>query len=37
VCRAARPDDVVDLVASVVASGYLTGEIIVLGGGLNLR
>jgi NAD(P)-dependent dehydrogenase (short-subunit alcohol dehydrogenase family) len=35
--RAARPADVADLVASVGASGYLTGEIIVLDGGLNLR
>jgi NAD(P)-dependent dehydrogenase (short-subunit alcohol dehydrogenase family) len=35
--RAPRPADVADLVASVVASGYLTGEIIVLDGGLDLR
>ncbi|WP_028933191.1 SDR family NAD(P)-dependent oxidoreductase [Pseudonocardia spinosispora] len=35
--RPARPDDVADLVASLVANTYLTGEVIVLDGGLNLR
>ncbi|MFD5597194.1 SDR family NAD(P)-dependent oxidoreductase [Streptomyces griseorubiginosus] len=34
--RPARPSDVADLVASVIASGYLTGEVIMLDGGLNL-
>jgi NAD(P)-dependent dehydrogenase (short-subunit alcohol dehydrogenase family) len=34
---AAQPADVADLVASVAASGYLTGEIIVLDGGRDLR
>ncbi|MGW7205546.1 SDR family NAD(P)-dependent oxidoreductase [Streptomyces sp. NPDC054837] len=34
--RPARPSDVADLVASVIASTYLTGEVIVLDGGLNL-
>ncbi|MEV7074669.1 SDR family oxidoreductase [Streptomyces sp. NPDC093990] len=34
--RPARPADVADLVASVIGSGYLTGEVIVLDGGLNL-
>ncbi|MBN0042965.1 SDR family oxidoreductase [Streptomyces actuosus] len=34
--RPARPAEVADLVASVVASGYLTGEVIVLDGGLHL-
>ncbi|MET9394897.1 SDR family oxidoreductase [Streptomyces sp. NPDC006624] len=34
--RPARPADVADLVASVIASPYLTGEVIVLDGGLNL-
>jgi NAD(P)-dependent dehydrogenase (short-subunit alcohol dehydrogenase family) len=34
--RPARPADVADLVASVVAHGYLTGEVIMLDGGLNL-
>lgn len=34
--RPARPADVADLVASVIASTYLTGEVIVLDGGLNL-
>jgi NAD(P)-dependent dehydrogenase (short-subunit alcohol dehydrogenase family) len=35
--RPAQPGDVADLVAAVVAHGYLTGEVIVLDGGLNLR
>ncbi|MFF7280714.1 SDR family oxidoreductase [Streptomyces griseorubiginosus] len=34
--RPAQPADVADLVASVIGSGYLTGEVIVLDGGLNL-
>ncbi|GAB7029602.1 SDR family oxidoreductase [Streptomyces sp. NPDC021749] len=34
--RPAQPADVADLVASVLASTYLTGEVIVLDGGLNL-
>ncbi|MFE9249350.1 SDR family NAD(P)-dependent oxidoreductase [Streptomyces sp. NPDC007088] len=34
--RPARPAEVADLVASVIASTYLTGEVIVLDGGLNL-
>lgn len=34
--RPAQPADVADLVASVIASGYLTGEVIMLDGGLNL-
>ncbi|MFI1439776.1 SDR family NAD(P)-dependent oxidoreductase [Streptomyces fructofermentans] len=34
--RPALPSDVADLVASVLASTYLTGEVIVLDGGLNL-
>jgi NAD(P)-dependent dehydrogenase (short-subunit alcohol dehydrogenase family) len=34
--RPAQPTDVADLVASVIASPYLTGEVIVLDGGLNL-
>ncbi|MEV0848897.1 SDR family oxidoreductase [Streptomyces sp. NPDC049954] len=34
--RPARPADVADLVASVIASTYLTGEVIVLDGGLHL-
>ncbi|MBM9460661.1 SDR family oxidoreductase [Nocardioides sp. zg-536] len=34
--RAATPDDVADLVSTVVHSRYLTGEVIVLDGGLNL-
>ncbi|WP_328317750.1 SDR family NAD(P)-dependent oxidoreductase [Streptomyces sp. NBC_00388] len=34
--RPARPSDVAGLVSSVIASAYLTGEVIVLDGGLNL-
>ncbi|MEV6118760.1 SDR family oxidoreductase [Streptomyces sp. NPDC052109] len=34
--RPAQPADVADLVASVIASTYLTGEVILLDGGLNL-
>jgi NAD(P)-dependent dehydrogenase (short-subunit alcohol dehydrogenase family) len=35
--RAAQPKDVADLVSALVASTYITGEVIVLDGGLNLR
>jgi NAD(P)-dependent dehydrogenase (short-subunit alcohol dehydrogenase family) len=35
--RAAQPEDVADLIAAVVANKYLTGEVILLDGGLNLR
>lgn len=34
--RPAQPSDVADLVASVVANTYLTGEVVILDGGLNL-
>jgi NAD(P)-dependent dehydrogenase (short-subunit alcohol dehydrogenase family) len=34
--RPAQPADVADLVASVIASTYLTGEVILFDGGLNL-
>ncbi|MFF7445465.1 MULTISPECIES: SDR family oxidoreductase [unclassified Streptomyces] len=34
--RPAQPSDVAGLVASVIASTYLTGEVIILDGGLNL-
>ncbi|WP_445530014.1 SDR family oxidoreductase [Streptomyces cyslabdanicus] len=34
--RPAQPADVADMVASLIASTYLTGEVIVLDGGLNL-
>ena len=34
--RAATPADVAEVVASIVSSAYLTGEVIVLDGGLNL-
>ncbi|GAA1540467.1 SDR family oxidoreductase [Kribbella lupini] len=35
--RAAQPEDVADLIAAVIANQYLTGEVILLDGGLNLR
>jgi NAD(P)-dependent dehydrogenase (short-subunit alcohol dehydrogenase family) len=34
--RAARPEEIADLVAMVVASDYLTGEVIIADGGFNL-
>jgi NAD(P)-dependent dehydrogenase (short-subunit alcohol dehydrogenase family) len=34
--RAATPADVADVVAALVASTYLTGEVVLLDGGLNL-
>lgn len=35
--RAAQPSDVADLIASILGNTYLTGEVIMLDGGLNLR
>jgi NAD(P)-dependent dehydrogenase (short-subunit alcohol dehydrogenase family) len=35
--RAAQPEDVADLVSALVANSYITGEVIMLDGGLNLR
>jgi NAD(P)-dependent dehydrogenase (short-subunit alcohol dehydrogenase family) len=35
--RAAQPGDVADLVWALVANTYITGEVILLDGGLNLR
>ncbi len=35
--RAAQPSDVADLIAAIIANEYLTGEVILLDGGLNLR
>lgn len=35
--RAAQPEDVADLISAVVHNSYLTGEVILLDGGLNLR
>ncbi|HEY4570771.1 MAG TPA: SDR family oxidoreductase, partial [Kribbella sp.] len=35
--RAAQPTDVADLISAVVHNTYLTGEVILLDGGLNLR
>jgi NAD(P)-dependent dehydrogenase (short-subunit alcohol dehydrogenase family) len=34
--RAASPDDIAQVVAMLVASDYVTGEIVVADGGLNL-
>jgi len=34
--RAARPEDIADLVAALCANDYVTGEIIIADGGLNL-
>lgn len=34
--RSARPEEIADLAAMVIASDYLTGEVIVADGGLNL-
>ncbi len=35
--RSAQPADIADMVASLVANTYVTGEIVVLDGGLNLK
>ncbi|MDX6250848.1 MAG: hypothetical protein QOF10_4208, partial [Kribbellaceae bacterium] len=35
--RAAQPSDVADLIVAILQSSYLTGEVILLDGGLNLR
>ncbi|MDR6323951.1 SDR family NAD(P)-dependent oxidoreductase [Actinoplanes couchii] len=35
--RAAQPSDVADLIAMLISHSYLTGEVILLDGGLNLR
>ncbi|WP_237745116.1 SDR family NAD(P)-dependent oxidoreductase [Kribbella catacumbae] len=35
--RAAQPADVADLIAAIAGHAYLTGEVILLDGGLNLR
>jgi NAD(P)-dependent dehydrogenase (short-subunit alcohol dehydrogenase family) len=34
--RSATPDDIAQLVATLVASDHLTGEILLADGGLNL-
>ena len=34
--RPAKPEDIADLVAAVVANDYVTGEIVIADGGLNL-
>ncbi|MGW6280436.1 SDR family NAD(P)-dependent oxidoreductase [Kribbella sp. NPDC055071] len=35
--RAAQPADVADLISALVQNTYLTGEVVILDGGLNLR
>ncbi|TCC53053.1 SDR family oxidoreductase [Kribbella capetownensis] len=35
--RAAEPSDVADLISSLVHNTYITGEVVLLDGGLNLR
>lgn len=35
--RAARPADVADLASALISNRYLTGEVVVLDGGMNLR
>ena len=35
--RAATPGDIADLVSALVSNSYITGEVILLDGGLNLR
>ena len=35
--RAAQPSDVADLISALVHNSYVTGEVIMLDGGLNLR
>jgi len=34
--RPARPEDIADLVAALIANDYVTGEIVIADGGLNL-
>jgi NAD(P)-dependent dehydrogenase (short-subunit alcohol dehydrogenase family) len=34
--RPAKPHDIADLVAALVANDYVTGEIVIADGGLNL-
>lgn len=34
--RAAQPDDIADLVMMVAVSSYLTGQVIIVDGGLHL-
>jgi NAD(P)-dependent dehydrogenase (short-subunit alcohol dehydrogenase family) len=35
--RAAQPSDVADLICALIHHSYITGEVILLDGGLNLR
>jgi ketoreductase RED2 len=35
--RSGQPDDVADVVATLVRAGYVTGEVWVVDGGINLR
>jgi NAD(P)-dependent dehydrogenase (short-subunit alcohol dehydrogenase family) len=34
--RPAKPEDIADLVAALVTNDYVTGEIVIADGGLNL-
>jgi NAD(P)-dependent dehydrogenase (short-subunit alcohol dehydrogenase family) len=34
--RAAKPEDIADLVAALCSNDYVTGEIVIADGGLNL-
>ena len=34
--RPAKPEDIADLVAALIANDYVTGEIVIADGGLNL-
>lgn len=34
--RAAKPEDIADLVAALIGNDYVTGEIVIADGGLNL-
>ena len=34
--RPAKPEDIADLVAALCANDYVTGEIVIADGGLNL-
>src|SRR5690606_11863386 len=35
--RSAEPDDIAEVVLSVAAAGYLTGEVVLVDGGMSLR
>ena len=35
--RAATPDDVAEVILGLARSSYVTGEVVLIDGGLNLR